>query len=215
MAVCDARYRFLFVDAGAYGSEGDGGVFSKTDFGRKIYNDELPLPNDSTINGINIPYYFVSDDAFALGKRIMKPYVPKRGSRLTAEERIFNYRLSRARRCIENAFGILSSRWLCLNRTSQHNPDLTNKMVLACCCLHNYLINRNDELYSPQNFADYLDANGNIVDGEWRKNQFAWQSLNQNCARETDQAKMIRNILKDYVNSPVGAVPWQNNINLI
>lgn len=213
MAVCDAKYKFLFVDVGAYGSEGDGGVFSKTDFGRKIYDDELPLPNDSIINGRNIPYYFVSDDAFALSKRIMKPYVPQRGTHLTAEERKFNYRLSRARRCIENAFGIMSSRWLCLNRTSQHGPYRTNKMILACCCLHNYLINNADEFYCPQIFADYIDENGDIIEGEWRRNEFAWQPMDNTLSRATNHGKAIRNTLKNYLNSPAGAVPWQNNLD--
>lgn len=191
MAICDSNYQFIFVDVGAYGSEGDGGVFAKTNFGRKIYEDELPLPDDSNISGRKIPYYFVSDDAFTLSKRIMKPFVPKRGVRLTDQERVFNYRLSRARRCIENSFGILSSKWLCLNRTIQHKPDRAMKIILACCCLHNYLITTRDDSYCPKNFADHFDDNGKLVEGEWRKNQFGWQVLDHTHARESDQGKAI------------------------
>lgn len=212
MAKCDAHYKFIFVDVGAYGSEGDGGVFGKTTFGRKIYNDELPLPNDLTINNREIPFYFVSDDVFMLCNRVMKPYVPTRGNRLTNEERIFNYRLSRARRCIENAFGILSTKWLCLNRTLQHNPDRSAKIILACCCLHNYLISNQNDLYCPRNFGDHLNENGEVVEGEWRKKQFNWESVSHCNVRETEKAKAIRNELKDYVNSPVGSVPWQNDL---
>lgn len=62
---------------------------------------------------IYMPYYFIGDDAFPLLKRMIKPYKPKRRERLDDEEEVFNYRLSRARRCIENAFGILTIKWGC------------------------------------------------------------------------------------------------------
>lgn len=55
----------------------------------------------------NSPFVIVADDAFALENTLMKPYPGThiRGS----SERIYNYRLSRARVTVENAFGILSA----------------------------------------------------------------------------------------------------------
>ncbi|XP_021709737.1 putative nuclease HARBI1 [Aedes aegypti] len=115
LAICDASYKFTFLDIGAYGSESDCSVFSESNFGKDVLNDRLCFPKDATLNGVKLPFFFVADDAFPLCKRIMKPY-SSRG--FTDEEKIFNYRLSRARRCIENAFGILCAKWACLKKNS-------------------------------------------------------------------------------------------------
>lgn len=57
---------------------------------------------------IAIPFFFVADEAFPLRENVMKPFSKPRAGHLSREERIFNYRLSRARRIIENTFGIMS-----------------------------------------------------------------------------------------------------------
>ena len=59
------------------------------------------------------PYVIVADDAFPMTQNIMKPYP---GKDLTVKQRIFNYRLSRARRTVENAFGIMASRFCIFRR---------------------------------------------------------------------------------------------------
>jgi len=52
----------------------------------------------------------------------MKPYSLRN---LTTEQRVFNYRLSRARRVVENAFGIMSSRFRVLvSRLHYHRTKL-------------------------------------------------------------------------------------------
>lgn len=67
------------------------------------------FPEDAPVNGMEdpIPYSIVADDAFPPNTWLLKPY-PHR--LMTPEERVFNYRLSRARRIVENAFGILAHR---------------------------------------------------------------------------------------------------------
>jgi hypothetical protein len=55
-----------------------------------------------------IPYMIVGDDAFPLKPYLMKPY-PNRNLGIT--QRVFNYRLFRVRRIVENVFGILTSRF--------------------------------------------------------------------------------------------------------
>ena len=112
MAVVDAEYKFLYVDVGAIGSESDGGVFAKSQLGMMLDRHQMNLPPPEQLpntpaDSPPVEYFFVGDDAFALRQYLLKPY-PSRA--LTHDERIYNYRLSRARRTVENAFGILASR---------------------------------------------------------------------------------------------------------
>lgn len=72
------------------------------------------------------PCTFVGDDAFALSDFMMKPY-PEKG--LNPTKRIFNYRLSRARRIIENVFGILVSRFRIFKRSIVADPDNVKLIV--------------------------------------------------------------------------------------
>lgn len=77
----------------------------------------MHLPRTNTLQ----PCTFVGDDAFALTTRMMKPY----SGRCMADnkKRIFNYRLSRARRVIENAFGIMASRFRVFRRPIMADPE--------------------------------------------------------------------------------------------
>ena len=111
LAMVDADYKFLFTDVGAVGSESDAGIFAHSKLNELFENSQAnlplpePLPGDP--QGMPIEYFMVGDDAFALRTWMMKPY-PSRG--LNIQERIYNYRISRGRRVVENAFGILANR---------------------------------------------------------------------------------------------------------
>ena len=144
MAVVDSNYRFLYLDVGAEGRAGDAGVFNACTLAEAINENTLgipphePLPNDNL--AIDVPYFFIADDAFALKHWLIKPFQKRN---MTRPERIFNYRLSRARRIVENAFGILSHRFRCLLTTLQQEPPIVKDIILACCTLHNFLCIRN------------------------------------------------------------------------
>lgn len=92
--------------------------------------EKKPLPNDE--NG----KVLVGDEAFALSKFVLRPY-PSRN--LPVKQRIFNYRLSRARRMIECTFGILANKWRILHRPLDTNLEFTDFIIKACCMLHNFV----------------------------------------------------------------------------
>lgn len=172
-AVSDANYKFILVDVGAKGRESDGGVFERSDFGQLFLNSalDIPPPVHSALLGEDIPYVFVGDDAFPLHDHLMKPYS---NDTCKPEERIFNYRLSRARRVVENAFGILSARYRVFRKNMLAGETFTQNVILASVALHNLhmmhesTIPPKDRVYAPPGFADVYKSNGVLKPGRWR-----------------------------------------------
>ncbi|CAH4034421.1 unnamed protein product [Pieris brassicae] len=146
LAICDANYNFLYIDVGAYGKSSDSGVFKDTAFYTKLQNKTLNIPNAKplTENGDNIPYVILGDEAFGLHENLMRPYG---GHNLSSNKKIFNYRLSRARRYIECTFGILSNKWRLFHRPMNVNIHLAMKIVRSCCILHNFVRSRDGYSY--------------------------------------------------------------------
>lgn len=68
---------------------------------------------------------FIGDEAFPLKTYLMRP-IPGR-SLDNQQQKVYNYRVSRARRTIENAFGILVARWRVLKRCTSHNQFCSNE----------------------------------------------------------------------------------------
>lgn len=89
-----------------------------------------------------LPYVIVGDEAFPLKTYLMRPYS---GRNLPEDKRIFNYRLSRARRVSENAFGMICQKFRLFFGKMQLSPSNADSIILSALCLHNFL--RNDNLY--------------------------------------------------------------------
>lgn len=210
LAVSDSNYKFTYFDIGARGSECDANIFLSSKFGRKVMTEELDFPNDKDIDGNLFPFFFIGDGAFPLSRRMMKPFSSRNS--LNDDHHIFNYRLSRARRCVENAFGILSTKWLCLKRTMFCNPDRAQKIISACCLLHNYLISTRSNQYCPQNYVDQYNEKGELIPGEWRgivePNSLINATTSHIKGRSSLTAKTMREQLMKYFCT-TGAIPWQ------
>ena len=125
----------------------------------------LPVSNNPYYDSQNtepMPYVFLADDAFPLGKYFLKPYSQ---SGLTPMKRVFNYRLPRFRRVTENAFGILTNRFRLFTTKMYLDPDKATTITLASLVLHNMLRQLSHGSYTPDRFIDMETSNGEILQG--------------------------------------------------
>jgi len=210
MALVDADYKFLWLSCGANGSASDAQLWNQCELKTAIEQNDIgfpqaePLPRDDR----NMPYFLIGDDAFALKSWMMKPFSRRN---MADDERIFNYRLSRARRIVENAFGILANRFGCLLTSLRQKPETVVSMVMSCCCLHNLMRLRYPTLQNA--VVDDENVAHQVIPGAWRDDaHLDDMDIQRGGNFTTREAKKQRLYLKHYYNSPVGAVPWQNQM---
>ena len=85
-------------------------MFANSQLSRALENNLLSIPKPAPLGSTMdyVPFVFVADDAFPLMMYMLKPYL---GIELDKKQCIFNYRLNRARRIVENAFWIMAQRF--------------------------------------------------------------------------------------------------------
>lgn len=215
MALVDSHYCFTFVDIGAQGRMNDAGVFANTRLYQKIIRGELLLPPMEPLSGRQkpVPYVFVGDDAFPIRSNLLKPYSGTYAK--NSMERIFNYRLSRARRIVENVFGILASVFRLLRAPMVLEPEKAALICMTCSLLHNFLrkSNTSRNRYTPSGTFD-AEVNGQVTDGARRRdnNMNSLGSLSKTARKPSQEAKDIQKEFAEYFIS-TGVVEWQNYIN--
>ncbi|XP_011858851.1 PREDICTED: uncharacterized protein LOC105556374 [Vollenhovia emeryi] len=201
LALVDADYKFIFVDIGKNGRIHDSTVFRESPLGKKLKENALNLPQPNILPGFNfkMPYVIVGDDAFALHINLMKPY-PERN--LTRENRIFNYRLSRARRTAENAFGILANKFRVLLNPIPLAVEKVEIITYACVLLHNFLLNKKVQNFIP---SAYRTENSRYLETP----ESGLRSVGQQGGNHSSVAAgEIRDMFSTYFNT-TGAVSWQ------
>ena len=209
LVLCDANYKAIWAHVGSPGSQSDCGIYNESPMFQGIQDETIklpppePLPNDTE----DTPFFFIGDDAFPLRQHMLKPFSARY---LESEQLVFNYRLSRARRVVENLFGILATRFRCLSNTLEVTPEKAVSITKACLTLHNLFRDR----YGVTGVSvDEEDDNKEMIPGQWRTEAAMHEVEAQlRAPRATAAGQALRTTLMHYFNSDAGSVPWQLRI---
>ncbi|KAL4123037.1 hypothetical protein QTP88_015269 [Uroleucon formosanum] len=200
MAMVDANYKFIAMDVGSFGREGNSGIFLKSNMGQQILNCTFKFPQDCALPNTNlvVPHVILGDQAFRLHKHILRSFSQK-SARGDSGKTIFNYRLSRARRVTENVFGLLNQIFRVFYQPININPNTCDDLVIVTFCLHNMLrdayLEKNGKIYY-QFDSQQSNPDGNMTPLEHERGFLSIEGL------------AVRDIFKDYfVNE--GAVQRQ------
>lgn len=187
---------------GSYGKNSDGGILSHSKLGKGFDQNKLDVPEKEALPGTTneVPYVVIGDEAFPLKTYLLRPYPGKQLD--NNEKKIYNYRLCRARRVVENAFGILSQKFRIYNRRIIAKPENVDVIILTTCVLHNFIKKYDGKLTY---IRDNIQTNADTLSPTTLTN------IPVQGGNATREAFCIRNIYKDFFNSPQGSIPWQNN----
>ncbi|RHZ05424.1 hypothetical protein DYB37_012919 [Aphanomyces astaci] len=94
--------------------------------------------------------YYLGDAGYALSSSILTPYRSTRyhlrewaedeDGRPRNNKEVFNYRHSKTRIIVEQAFGRLKRKWGILAKPMELEIPLVNIVIHTCCALHNFVL---------------------------------------------------------------------------
>lgn len=199
MACVDADGLFTTIDVGEVGRNSDGAVFRTSNIGRLLQLGllELPQPRPLPAGNFDFPFYFVADEAFPLKKYIMRPYSKRT---LDNRKRVFNYRLSKGRKSVECAFGMLVSKFRLFEGPICCKEETANSVIKAACVLHNFIRVKQGIFTQEKETDEFCEDHPPV-------------SVNRvpEVNRNYSEAQNIREKLCDYFVTPAGAIPSQWN----
>ena len=194
LAIADSNYCFVYVNIGSYGKDSDSSIYQNSTFSQALMRGQLNIPTSQPLSNTTpaLPYVLVGDEGFGLSKHLLRPY---NGKHLPPKKRIFNYRLTLARRYVECTFGIFSNKWRIFHRPIDTAVDFSDDIVKACCVLHNFVQVRDgyqsDDTLQITGWEDDIEANitGSRADPQRIRDEFA-----------------------NYFLSKEGEIPYQYNV---
>lgn len=200
MAVVSASYRFMLVDIGAQGRHSDGGIFLNSIMGQMFHQDKLDIPMLSvcSVDRSLLPYMLIADEAFQLNKFTLRPYP---GRSITEEQKIFNFRLSRARRVVESAFGIMATKFPICLKPIITSVKTAEKIVKAVVVLHNFLL--------PESKSQFSNCEGNTIEEQWQQMKMSSAFRRIGCASGHAHSRYAANIREEFKNYFLHEGAWQ------
>lgn len=193
-AVVDGHCLFRDVVVGWPGSVHDARVLSNsTIFKKGVDNTLFNGVETLCIHGKDIPPLIIGDPAYPLLSWLIKRYPENNNT--PRIQRVFNYRLSRARMTVENTFGRFKGRFKRFSKRVDMEVSALVAVITASCILHNVCEAQNN---------DFLP--------EWEGQPPSEQPLED---RDVDitvdvaDAEDIRGALAEYFISPEGSLTEQ------
>lgn len=178
----------MYINVGSPGRNNDSYIFEKSKLKKQHENNSIFYEYSKIIKNTSVPVLLVGDGAFRLSKFLMKPY---QGTDFTDAEANYNKCLSRARRVVENAFGILKARFRKIGKGIDANINNATTIIKACCVIHNFLIHKNDKIRKEWILElKNVNTNGNQRQPERTTTS---RSINEN-------GNKIRNVIRDYLH---------------
>jgi hypothetical protein len=94
---------------------------------------EFKFPDSDTAT----PFVIIADEAFPLHHNLMRPY-PQQEAQY--KQKIFNYRLSRARQVVDCSFRLLTKKFAVLQKAMEVSVEKAKLFIRSVCVLHNFVI---------------------------------------------------------------------------
>ncbi len=176
----------MYADIGTAGASNDAGIFERSSLKSALESGALNLPPIPAGDPLRVSYHLLADDAFGMSETVMKPY-PNRSAE--GKQRVFNYRFSRGRRVVENAFGIMTARCMVLRGPILQSYENAVKTVKACVVFHNLALAQSPPATIPgEREEDHMRAPLLSIA----------QSQGARAARGSHEARLQRDLLADY-----------------
>ena len=181
----DFKGIFMDVNIGWPGKVHDARVFANSIVYTKGNNGTLLPDWKRNLSGVDVPLVILGDPAYPALPWLMKPYQETENT--PADKKLFNYRQSRARMVVENAFGRLKGRWRCLLK--RIDCDLSNvpNIVATCVVLHNVC----------EKYGD------NCLEERRQHDEYQQHPITSHTGHSSanEEANTVRDAIKDYITS--------------
>lgn len=184
----DFRGHFLDIYAGWPGKVHDARVFSNSALYAKGRDGKLFPDWSERMGNCNVPLVILGDPAYPLLPWLMKPYTENEHT--PQSKKLFNYRQSRARMVVENAYGRLKGRWRCLLKRLDFRLENVVAVIATCVVLHNLC----------EKYGDHCDDEWR-VDDEQPLLQVSTTQASMIVTSAASQAEEIRDAIKNKLTS--------------